>query len=120
MRLTKKQLARLVREEMLRRRGRPLREAASASGIDWESEKGRAIGEAAQSLAFAVIEYFVDEDGADRFDSYVPEVNNDIVACVEKVAAEYDWEGDAEDDGSWEAAGRMNGLGSSSGPIVSR
>jgi hypothetical protein len=94
-RLSVQGLRELVKEEFSRARGRrPLREDASA--FDWESPAGASVSDAIRELAAAVIDYHVGDD-IENQDEFMPEVHNDILACVEKISNEYDWGQGLED-----------------------
>lgn len=111
VRLTQGQLRNIV-EAVARR---TCLSEASTGDIDWEGEAGQELSSTITGLAHQVIEMFVTDD--DRVDSFVTEVNNDLLACVEQIASGYDW---SADDGSTEYAGRTNSASDDEGPIVSR
>ena len=92
--LTAEGLRAIVRRELHgagRGRKRGIRESTGA-GIDWNSESGRAIDAAISDLTGAFLEHFLGDD-VEQHDAALPEVNNAIVDCVEKLANEIDWSG---------------------------
>lgn len=88
-RLTAAGLRALIREEIGNRtRRRSLREGASS--FDWESPAGVSVEDAIRELSAAVIDYHLGDD-IENQDQFMPDVHNDILACVEKIASSYEW-----------------------------